>query len=1201
MVFQAANDQGNYFIRNYTPEEYGTHPQNWWGIAQNSRGVMYFANFKGVLEFDGVYWRLHSIPNTPSVLSLGVDNDDVVYVGGVEEFGYMDADNQGKLNYVSLKSKLSGSDIDFINIWRVLITNQAVFFLSENQIFQWQNQTLQAIPANLFRGFGSVCDNLLFVYEVNKGICVVQDGRLMPLPQCGEMSMANVGLVYIIPFQSGKLLILTNKGFFSYDLNLLYHNELKKYNFTEKVEPDIIKPFPIEVSDYINANNLNGALKINDHCFALLTFSGGLILINDQGKYVNVINKNRGLLDDTVYHAWLDKNKNLWVAMNYGLSYIETGSPITYFDENHGFSGLGVCLTHYNNRLYFGTFTGLYYLEDYSQQPLGKKPNFQLIKKSGRQYFDFYVFKNKLYGAMSAGVTEIIDTKILRLIPCGVSCSFGFSNKFPDYLFVGGLFGLYTFQPTKPDTTINQSPSEPNNHDFPELKQHVILKIATDPEGDLWLTSQNRGIVYLKFSDHDLTKYQITFFTTKAGLPNIELNFLTIIQGRFLVATHKSGIYRGIVPASGNLADMYFEPDPLFSSSPIATSKVIDIKTDKKNRYWVLCNEHLISAVMRPGGSMQFSLQPYKQISSSLTFPYIDKHNVIWLPTTSKRVFRFDQAKEKDYQTLFYTLIRKVSTTNANVLYFGCYTAENLPKNKTPVTFLTSQPQHMIPKLPYKSNSLTFEYAASFYESSSNNQFRYQLEGFNQIWSDWSSETKSSYTNLPEGNYTFKVKSKNIFEHEGVSAGYGFSISPPWQRTLWAYISYILLFFASIYGGIHLYGKRLIIAKRNLELIVAKRTSEVVRQRDEISKQKNEITSQRDEIKTYANELYSSNLQLLETKNALWGEMELAKKIQTVLLPKDPHIPGYDIAACMQPADEVGGDYYDVIEIREEPRLVPDGITPRWGEKVRGEKVDAERGEEEDGATCRGGACLHPDSERDEEKNGKPCRGGSCAGPQASGQPQRANLQHPNMGNLQDPTTTAPETSHWLTIGDVSGHGVPAGLVMMMVQTCIRSVIRENPTATPAQILHSVNITIHENIQKLGEDKYMTITLMAVQPDGTIYYSGLHQDIIIYRADKKDIEVIETKGMWIGMLPDLQGMLKVDQITLHSGDTMLLYTDGLTEAKDKNNAMFSEEKLAQIFKHLAAKPPAQIKEDILQHLEPYSCDDDITLLIIKKL
>ncbi len=264
-------------------------------------------------------------------------------------------------------------------------------------------------------------------------------------------------------------------------------------------------------------------------------------------------------------------------------------------------------------------------------------------------------------------------------------------------------------------------------------------------------------------------------------------------------------------------------------------------------------------------------------------------------------------------------------------------------------------------------------------------------------------------------------------------------------------------------------------------------------------------------------QLQESNNKLTQAHEALWGEMQLAKKIQTVLLPKSPQIRGYEISAHMVPADEVGGDYYDVI----------------------------------------------------------------------------------NVGDRD-----------WLIIGDVSGHGVPAGLVMMMVQTSIRVVLGENPGILPSDLLTAINKTISNNIKQLGENKYMTLTALAELKNGEFSFSGLHQDIMIYRVKTGKVDLIETRGIWIGVMDEIKGLLKDDKITMESGDVLLLYTDGLTEASLEGSVkvkqlddkeMFGDEKLAEILGKHGKESTDNIKKSIISSLEEYKLNDDYTVLIMRKI
>jgi len=284
-------------------------------------------------------------------------------------------------------------------------------------------------------------------------------------------------------------------------------------------------------------------------------------------------------------------------------------------------------------------------------------------------------------------------------------------------------------------------------------------------------------------------------------------------------------------------------------------------------------------------------------------------------------------------------------------------------------------------------------------------------------------------------------------------------------------------------------------------------------------KQQLQIEKQKEEIQEYANtlevkveerttELKLSNEALIATRDQLWGEMQLAKRIQQVLIPPNPIIDGYAILGYMQPADDVGGDYYDVINI-----------------------------------------------------NGY----------------------------------------SWVVIGDVSGHGVPAGLIMMMVQTAIHNTLEQNPTIAPSMLLDIINKTIYKNIKRLNDDKYMTITVISVNKEGGFEFSGLHQDILIYRDKSKSIEVVETDGMWIGIFE------KVDNFDMsfkiETDDIVLLFTDGITEARSKLNKkeMFGNERLQSIFKKGVDKNLLDIKDTILRELKEYDINDDVTFLLLKKL
>ncbi len=249
--------------------------------------------------------------------------------------------------------------------------------------------------------------------------------------------------------------------------------------------------------------------------------------------------------------------------------------------------------------------------------------------------------------------------------------------------------------------------------------------------------------------------------------------------------------------------------------------------------------------------------------------------------------------------------------------------------------------------------------------------------------------------------------------------------------------------------------------------------------------------------------------ELKTARDSIWSEMELAKRIQTALLPNRQKIKGYDIAATMLPAKEVGGDYYDIIE---------------------------------------------------------------------SG--------HGNK---------------WVTIGDVSGHGLDSGLIMMMAQTSILSKVGNNGYCNPSDILCAVNEVLRENLSRLGSDHYMTMMALRLSKSN-ITVAGKHQDLLIYRAASNRIETVTVPGTWLGITDNIKSNLVDVNITLDNGDIVLLFTDGITEAVNKAGEMYGQEQLEQVLNKYAHLPVVKMRDKIISDVMAFQEEqnDDITLVVIKK-
>jgi serine phosphatase RsbU (regulator of sigma subunit) len=192
--------------------------------------------------------------------------------------------------------------------------------------------------------------------------------------------------------------------------------------------------------------------------------------------------------------------------------------------------------------------------------------------------------------------------------------------------------------------------------------------------------------------------------------------------------------------------------------------------------------------------------------------------------------------------------------------------------------------------LKYKQNNITFHYSAPYYPND-DITFSYFLEGYEREWSNWVTKTDKDYTNLDEGHYTFKIKAQNMYGIESEIAEYEFSILPPWYKTIWALLLYILAALGVIAITVKLYTRKLRLEKIRLEQIVKERTEEVVKQKDEILQQRDEIA---------------------EKNKSITDSIEYAKRIQNAVLPSKEFaqevLPEHFI--LFRPRDIVSGDFY---------------------------------------------------------------------------------------------------------------------------------------------------------------------------------------------------------------------------------------------------------------------------------------------------
>jgi DNA-binding LacI/PurR family transcriptional regulator/serine phosphatase RsbU (regulator of sigma subunit) len=190
----------------------------------------------------------------------------------------------------------------------------------------------------------------------------------------------------------------------------------------------------------------------------------------------------------------------------------------------------------------------------------------------------------------------------------------------------------------------------------------------------------------------------------------------------------------------------------------------------------------------------------------------------------------------------------------------------------------------------------------------------------------------------------------------------------------------------------------------------------------------------------------------------------------------------------------------------------------------------------------------------------------------------------------------------YIGVGDVTGHGLLSGIVMMMIQSMITAAVRANPRQSPATILPVVNRALYDNVRhRLRGNDHATLTLIRYERSGRLLFSGAHDEPLIWRKRTGKCEVVQPPGFWLGAVEDIEAMTQDLEVNIEDGDLLVLYTDGVTEAMNATHEQFGFARLKSLVERRASDGPDALRQGILDAIDEWSTAqiDDVTLLIAR--
>jgi sigma-B regulation protein RsbU (phosphoserine phosphatase) len=198
----------------------------------------------------------------------------------------------------------------------------------------------------------------------------------------------------------------------------------------------------------------------------------------------------------------------------------------------------------------------------------------------------------------------------------------------------------------------------------------------------------------------------------------------------------------------------------------------------------------------------------------------------------------------------------------------------------------------------------------------------------------------------------------------------------------------------------------------------------------------------------------------------------------------------------------------------------------------------------------------------------------------------------------------AAEDGCWIAIGDVAGHGLDAGLIMLMVQSAVAAIGRATPDATPRDAVLWLNDMLYENVHtRLARSEHVTLTLLRVHNDGSVVFAGAHEDILVWRKRAQKSELVTTGGTWVGMTGDIAGVTTDTSIALEPGDVVVLHTDGVTQTENPRGEQFGLDRVVSEVERTSDRPVEEVRDAILTAAGRFGerQDDDRTVLVLRYL
>ena len=850
-------------------------------ITQGADKRIYAGNKTRILVLEGNSWRFVSLvdSNFTNIERERIDqgevkdlhlpkNNELMFVVRKNSLGYVQLKRDGSSSYRPIHvfdKAYKGVEVDYLNTYD--FKNNELLVATKEQFYHIKGNKVSPFhfPPELHKAkctsFSTFFDDYILRFESDANTLNSRVNYYILNKSTGEYTKIKLPEDFQRINFTGSFKFGRNFYLYSSDGETVVVNRLSNgsYRWNEGIPST---SFPKSMNGRISR-----AIRWKD--YVVLAYRGkGLEFYNSEGKLVKHLSSPNDLISGDIHQFTIDHQNNIWLGTQQGIQFIELSSPISIYSENRGISKSDIyTIDKESGRFLVGTKSSFFI-----DSSGGESLTFVKNESYGRDVYNVQTFKTS-FGkkVLFSPYDGIIDYNVSngRTTKIAPNANIGYAQSKTDknVIYAGNLASIGKITFTSQGAAYEKIVSTDSE----------VWGIIAFPD---YLIYGVRGKGLCKLDLKTLTKE----FVSAPDIPSSNSLFAPVQFGNKILVLHERKIFE-FDEQKNKLVEFKIENSPLEGGKDFGLHALF--AEDDKN-LWVSWSDKIENKItgqnklvyyfgcihFDENGKQEFIQWPYYQISKdNFVFDALfESKNKIWFGGVNGLYF-LDRSLIQNLRKPYDVRLKRVRIGNDSLieLFSNSSSAIDFEFNKIRVDFYTNS-----------------------YYGLGNIQYSYQVN--NEPWTPYSDEDFIELSKLSEGNYTVRIKAKDIYEFESKELVFEFKILPPWYRSWWAYLLYVAVFIGVIVLVSKISTYRVKIQNQRLEAIVKARTKEIAHQNKQLESQKAEITKK---------------------SNDILDSIKYAKRIQDTILPTKTlmNLLFEEHFVLFKPKDIVSGDFYWAREI----------------------------------------------------------------------------------------------------------------------------------------------------------------------------------------------------------------------------------------------------------------------------------------------